>query len=81
MPWTGSNFPRSMQHPPAATRAKAIEIANALLADDLIVALTASAMTGDEEKSLAAGCAGYIIKPIQTRSFAQQIRAFLGATS
>jgi two-component system, cell cycle response regulator DivK len=45
-----------------------------------IVALTASAMKGDEERALAAGCAGYITKPIQTRSFAQQIRAFLSAT-
>jgi CheY-like chemotaxis protein len=44
-----------------------------------IVALTASAMKGDEERALAAGCAGYITKPIQTRSFAQQIRAFLSA--
>lgn len=42
-----------------------------------IVALTASAMKGDEEKALAAGCAGYITKPIQTRTFARQVSAFL----
>jgi CheY-like chemotaxis protein len=42
-----------------------------------IVALTASAMRGDEEKALAAGCTGYITKPIDTRTFGRQIRALL----
>jgi CheY-like chemotaxis protein len=42
-----------------------------------IVALTASAMKGDEERALAAGCTGYITKPIDTRGFAQLVRAFL----
>ena len=31
MPWDEAHFPRSMQNLPAAVRAKAIEIANALL--------------------------------------------------
>jgi CheY-like chemotaxis protein len=44
-----------------------------------IVALTASAMRGDEEKALAAGCAAYITKPINTRTLGQQIRTLLGA--
>jgi two-component system cell cycle response regulator len=45
-----------------------------------IVALTASAMKGDDLKAIAAGCAGYITKPIDTRSFPRQVRAFLQAT-
>ncbi|MDE2136016.1 MAG: response regulator [Gammaproteobacteria bacterium] len=44
-----------------------------------IVALTASAMRGDEERALAAGCAGYITKPIDTRAFGRLIGRFLAA--
>lgn len=33
MPWNNDNYPRAMQHLPALVRAKAIEIANALLAE------------------------------------------------
>ncbi|HEX9475933.1 MAG TPA: response regulator [Candidatus Dormibacteraeota bacterium] len=46
-----------------------------------IVALTAHAMTGDREQTLAAGCAGYIAKPIDTRSFGRQVRDFLPPTT
>ena len=42
-----------------------------------IVALTAHAMTGDREQTLAAGCAGYISKPIDTRTFGSQVRKFI----
>jgi len=42
-----------------------------------IVALTAHAMTGDKELAMNAGCAGYIAKPIDTRSFAALVRTFL----
>ena len=42
-----------------------------------IVALTAHAMPGDREAAIEAGCSGYISKPIETRTFAAQVRAFL----
>ena len=42
-----------------------------------IVAFSAYAMKGDEEKARAAGCDGYITKPIDTRTFADQVEAFL----
>jgi two-component system cell cycle response regulator DivK len=46
----------------------------------VIVALTAYAMKGDEEKSKAAGCDGYITKPIDTRTMPATLRAFLDAS-
>lgn len=47
-------------------------------ADIPVVAVTADAMAGDREKALAAGCAGYISKPVDTRRLGEQIRAYLG---
>ena len=41
-----------------------------------VVALTAFAMQGDEEKALAAGCDGYITKPINTREFREKIENY-----
>ncbi|MGD9099596.1 MAG: response regulator [Anaerolineae bacterium] len=43
----------------------------------VIVALTASAESGEQDQALAAGCDGYIAKPIDTRAFPQQIRQIL----
>ena len=42
-----------------------------------VVALTAHAMTGDRDLALSAGCAGYIAKPIDTRTLGAQVREFL----
>ena len=42
-----------------------------------IVALTSYAMAGDSQKAEAAGCDGYLTKPIDTRSFMDNIRPFL----
>ncbi|HEY1108504.1 MAG TPA: response regulator [Opitutaceae bacterium] len=42
-----------------------------------IVAVTSYAMVGDREKSLAAGCTGYIEKPINPDTFISEISAFL----
>ena len=38
-----------------------------------IVAVTSYAMKGDREKALAAGCAGYITKPIDKATFVQEV--------
>lgn len=44
-----------------------------------VVALTAYAMKGDDEKALASGCSGYITKPVDTRNFTKQLEQFLEA--
>jgi CheY-like chemotaxis protein len=52
--------------------------ASAATAPIPVVALTAHAMSGDRELALRAGCAGYIAKPIDTRTFGDTVRGFLG---
>jgi len=44
----------------------------------VVVALTAYAMKGDEDKALAAGCSGYITKPLDTKTFADTVARYLG---
>ena len=43
-----------------------------------VVAFTAYAMKGDEEAMRAAGCDGYLAKPIDVARFAAQVRQLLG---
>lgn len=42
-----------------------------------IIALTAFAMKGDEEKMISSGCDGYIAKPIQYKSFLDEVAQVL----
>ncbi len=42
-----------------------------------IVALTSYAMTGDREKAMAAGCTGYIEKPINPDTFMAELEKYL----
>jgi two-component system, cell cycle response regulator DivK len=46
----------------------------------VILALTAYAMKGDEERMLAAGCDGYVSKPIDTRTLPGIVARHLAAT-
>ncbi len=62
-----------------------LEITERIKADPLtsqipIVAITAFAMKGDEEKVRKAGCEGYISKPISVKGFIQTVRQFAGIT-
>ncbi|UYN95359.1 MAG: response regulator [Enhydrobacter sp.] len=59
------------------------DVARALRAVDTlgntpIVAVTSYAMAGDREKSLAAGCTGYIEKPINPDTFVAELEDIVG---
>lgn len=54
---------------------------NAALASITIVAVTSYAMPGDREKALGSGCDGYIEKPINPDSFADEVETFWQAHS
>jgi CheY-like chemotaxis protein len=63
-----------------------LELASKLKADPatraiLILAVTAFAMKGDEERALAAGCDGYVTKPIDTRALPTLIAGLIAQRS
>lgn len=51
------------------------------LKDIPVVAITAFAMKGDEERIRAGGCDGYISKPISVPSFLATVKKFLESSS
>ncbi len=60
-----------------------LEITADIKADDSlrhipIVALTAFAMKGDEERIRAGGCEAYLSKPISVSKFLETVRQFIG---
>ena len=46
-----------------------------------VIAMTSYAMVGDREKMMAAGCDGYIEKPIDPEKVVSQIRRIIGEES
>ncbi len=66
------NLP-SMDGLAASTRIKSIN----KLSDTPIIAITSNAMEGDRERTLAAGCDGYIRKPLEPEDFPNQIKKYL----
>lgn len=62
----------------AATRALKSDPATRKLT---VIALTAHAMRSDQTNALAAGCDGYLSKPIDVKTFAARIEWFIAAAA
>jgi two-component system, cell cycle response regulator DivK len=43
-----------------------------------IIAVTSYALSGDDQKAYAAGCDGYVTKPVSPRVLLAKIREYLG---
>jgi two-component system, cell cycle response regulator DivK len=52
--------------------------ADPALAHIPVIAVTSYALSGDEEKTRAAGCNGYIAKPFSPRQLLSKVREFVG---
>jgi two-component system cell cycle response regulator DivK len=48
-----------------------------LLRNIPVVAVTSFAMTGDKDRAMAAGCSGYLTKPIDKSTFIAEIKSHL----
>jgi two-component system cell cycle response regulator DivK len=46
--------------------------------DIIVLAITAYAMAGDEERAYTAGCSGYITKPVDTRTLPATVKLHMG---
>jgi two-component system, cell cycle response regulator DivK len=55
--------------------------ADPALRDVVVIAITAYAMKGDEQRALAAGCDAYVTKPIDTRALPEILQRHLGAAA
>ncbi len=53
--------------------------ADPLLKATPIIAITSYALSGDEDKTRAAGCDGYVAKPYSPRALLKKIREFVPA--
>lgn len=62
-------------------QATALLKANLTTRDIPVIALTALAMKGDKERILAAGCDGYIAKPLDYKNFLAVVAAALSTQS
>src|SRR5207249_3025325 len=78
--WTVKDLTqKERQRLEASAQAIMLKSLGAAASDTLILGLTAYAMKGDEERVLAAGCDGYVAKPIDTRTFPALVARYLAS--